>query len=301
MLDIKPSIARGWGKGELYDVLVQLQEGMLPISGETYYVSTHGNNTTGLSWKNAFTTISAAITASDAYNVAKGGYTGKNRIYIEGGNYDALTAFPWKCDMIGVGGNPVRINGNSTVATNKGVCHIYNMQFRGTSASATPIVNITAEGGGVEFHNCLFMAASSNTSYIQIVAGLSQYKIHGCQFIGAPDLCTTGIVIGDRCAWGEIIGNTIFADITGISIAVGQANYGTLIKNNVIARSAPGASQLTTGIDILETQGRCLVLIVSNWISADTPISNSDDYKNFTINNHVVDDENGYLLTEETP
>ena len=53
-MEIKKSIAQGVGKGELYDVLVQLQNMALLTAGKVYYVWKGGNSTTGLSWENAF-------------------------------------------------------------------------------------------------------------------------------------------------------------------------------------------------------------------------------------------------------
>jgi len=302
-MEIKKSIAQGVGKGELYDVLTELQTlaQYVPCSGETYYVSPNGNNTTGLSWKNAFTTISAAVTASDAYIDALGTtYVGKNRIYIDGGQYAALTALPKKCDMIGCGGNLVRVAGSSVIATAALFCHIYNMWF--TTITAASIVELPAECAGIEFHNCVFRNDHATGTYgLKIGANSQIFKVDNCQFIGNGHSSITGIYFGDGCEWSEITNNTICALTSGITIAAGQGNYQTVIKNNIIGDFDIFATQLATGITIEEAQGRCLVVIVANWISAAVPISNVATYPNMIINNHAVVAGNGYLVTEETP
>ena len=134
-MEIKRSIARGWGKGELYDILVALNNGLgiLPVYGETYYVQPGGNNTTGLSWENAFTTLTAAFTASNTNRDATNGSYGRNRIYVSSGAdiTEDLTTMPKRCDVIGVGcaSGPLTIIGDCHIAAATPDTHWYNIRF----------------------------------------------------------------------------------------------------------------------------------------------------------------------------
>ena len=98
MIDIKKHIGTGFGKGELYDILVQLQNMALLTPTEVYFVSKGGNNTTGKSWKTAFTTLTAAITAQRAMRADKPSAEQSVASYIlmAPGDYDEnITTFPF--------------------------------------------------------------------------------------------------------------------------------------------------------------------------------------------------------------
>lgn len=270
MLEIKRSIGRGFTgtPGSLYDTLIalQLESGLLPISGVTYFVSQMGNNTDGLSWEKAFTTLSAAITASNTFFDATGtSRISRNRIFVDGTNYAGLTILPKHCDIIGVGTNP-RINAASKIETNVDGCHIYNMKFR-NSASA-PVFWATAVTNGLEFHSCVFDSSGWDTTHYLQLHGHQTIKIVGCQFTGACP-APIGIQIDGSFMYSEITGNTIVAVTSGIVIvdAVATLDYNSYIRDNIISYTQASV-QMTYGIDIQNAGSASRIMIVNNWISA---------------------------------
>lgn len=294
MIKIDKSIEQGFGPGGLYDILKQLQNGMLPISGETYFVSKYGNNTDGLSWETAFTTIAAAIAASNTHIAITENANGRNRIYIDGGLdgtthwwAETLTTFPSYCDMIGVGqagdlGTPVMIYGATAVTGNVFGCHVYNLAFYG-SGSGVPVVRFVNTVNGLEFHNCIFRNKSGNDASIGLQLNVAMhFTVSNCKFLGYPSP-VIGIQLDTSVMFGEISNNFITAVTTGINIAaaVTTHDYQVLIKDNVICKAAPiGTAQLVTGIAILDPTCGSHAMIVHNYISAADAIAytNADQY-----------------------
>lgn len=305
MLELKKHIGQGFGKGELFDVLTELQNnvGTLPTAGRTYYVSKQGNNTDGSSWANAYTTLAAAISASNTYVAT---YVNvMNRIYVDGGNYtESLVAFPNHCEMIGVGtmSDGPRVNASTLIANAPSICHIFHMQFR--TSTAAPILDLGDTAQGVWLVDCLFNCVSGIQATIGIDVGDAGYynKIINCRFIGNPSV-TKGIVFsGAANAFCDIIGNEISAVTSGIEFTGNSAgvysDYQIYIKDNVICRTDPNsAAQLVTGISLLDTQSRSKIMIVHNWIAAATPLSGHSTLH--TIDNHVNIAGNGAVLVEQ--
>lgn len=303
-IKISKHIGEGFGKGELHDVLVQLRNGMLPISGETYYVTKQGNNTDGLSWETAFTTIAAAIAASNTHIAITENRSGRNRIYIDGDIgwwAESLTVFPNYCDMVGVGnagdvGTPVMIYGTTNIATNVFGCHIYNICFYG-SGSAVPVVKMSCTANGLEFHNCMFRNVSGNDASIGLQINVAMhFTVSNCKILGYPSP-VIGIQLDSTVVFGEISNCFITAVTTGINIAaeVTTHDYQVLIKDNVITKSAPiGTAQLVTGIAILDPTCGSHAMIIHNWISAADAIAYINEgyplHRNHwqCIDNHVV-------------
>ncbi len=290
MLDIKKSIEQGFGKGGLYDILKQLQEGMLPVSGKSYYVSKKGNNTDGLSWKTAFTTIATAIATSNTYVALTENVGRRNRMYIDGGGgtnnrwEETLTVFPNHCDVIGVGGiggwgMPVILYDSMDITTTVFGCHIYNLCFY-NGDNSVPVLKISSTNNGIEFHNCTFRNAGTGATIgLEFRTSSLGFKVNNCKVIGNP-LPITGIQISGGCSFGEITNNFINATTTGILIAdaVGSTDYQLLIKDNVICRSDSNSdAQLAKGIDSQDIHGLHHAMIVHNYISATDAIHYVDE------------------------
>ena len=272
---------------------LEFESGAYPIAGKTYYVSKQGNDSNGLNWKNAFTTLVAAIAVSNIYvdthlNVW-------NRIYVDGGNYtESLVIFPKHCEMIGVGvpSDGPRVNASTVLTTAVDCCHIYNMQFR--TSTAAPIVKIPAGSAGAWFVNCIFSCVSGIQPTIGLEIGnFGAYnKIINCKFQGNPST-TTGIQFdGQNSPFNDIIGNFISAITTGILFAsdngASYSDYQTYIKENVICRTDPNSSsQLVIGIDIQDTQSRSDLMTIRNYIAAATAIHDAGT-KN--VNNHIANE-----------
>ena len=279
MIEIKKHIGEGFANGELYDILLQLQQGLYPISGETYYVSKVGNNTDGLTWETAFTTIAGAITANNTYIAVTANSYGRNRMYIDAGNLWAedLAIFPNQCDMIGVGARTgwiPTIYGCTTIATAVTGCHIYNIMFHNTTVSS-PVVTILSGSHGIEFHKCVFFNGEGNSSTAGLKLGsISDFVVEHCKFTGSPP-SAIGILCDGTMAIGLIENNIISAGTTGIQIADGTtADWGNIIRDNIIMESDPATSaQLTTGILISDTNSRCHTYFINNYISAVDAIS----------------------------
>ena len=305
-MEISKHIGQGFAKGELYDTLIalQLESGLLPISGITYFVSQMGNGTTGLSWANAFTTLSAAITASNTWFDATGtSRISRNRIFVDGHNYDGLTILPKHCDIIGVGTNP-RINAISLIATSCDGCHFYNMKFRNSTAAA--MFKTTVATNGLEFHNCVFDSSGVDNTHGLELFGNQTIKIVNCQFMGSQS-CPIGIQIDKSFMFSEITGNVINAKTTGIVIvdAVATLDYSSVIRDNIIS-CTQASTQLAYGIDIQSAASASRIMIVHNFISAVDAIHyvgtgyENDRDKWMCINNHVVQATTGVIETAES-
>ena len=291
MLNIPKHIAEGFGKGELYNVLVGLNNGLgvMPVDGTTFYVSKTGNGTTGLDWENAFSTLTAAITAASAAAVVNTNTL--NRIFLGGGNWtETLVALPNHCEIIGVGimSDGPRINGTSAIANAPSICHIYNVQFR--TNTAAPCLDLTVGAQGLWLIGCLFNNTSGQQTTVGVDFGDTNYynKIIGCTFMGNPSM-TRGIVCnGAANAFMEIRDNYISAITSGIEFAAqsgAYSDYQCYIRENVICRTDPNSSsQLAVGVHIKDTQSRTDLMTIHNYISAAIAIEDEGTIK---ANNHI--------------
>lgn len=297
-MEINKSIAQGFGKGELYDTLIGMQNeaGAHPITGQTLFVNANGNNTTGLSWDNAYKTLTAAITANNTYATL---YPYNfNRIYLNGGNWDeTLVVFPIRCQVIGVG--PVtRIIGTSVLTTAATATKFYNIIFRLSSGSTTN-VNLLAGSGGVEFHGCQFTHSGSITPTSNITVGNQNnaLRIISCSFIGTSNLSASTAILfeASNVSDFQIKDCLISAIAAGISFASGMTNIaGGLIERCKIGRFDGNVTQPTVGINFLNTTGTNKgVMIVDNFIDAATPLLRHD--QNLCMGNRSTISGDAYI------
>jgi len=220
MLTINDHVGQGFGKGELPDILRELQDYGMGNRGEVYFVENNagsdGND--GLSWDKAKKTLAAAITVSNA-NIAAGssGWAARNTIFVKGDAVcEDLTVFPAKCDVIGAGScdaiNKTRIIGQHS-ETGDGVIQStgwYNIEFRNDSAAA--IFTVTTYSG-LYFGDCIFTADADSVNAILTAGSCDNFTIENCWFRNDED------------------GNDPFA--TAAISLVGPV-YNVLIKNNFI-------------------------------------------------------------------
>jgi len=283
-MEIKRSIEQGFSgrPGGLFDVLVALKNGQLPISGETYYVSKSGNNTTGLSWETAFNTIAGAITVSNAYIAVTANQYGRNRMYIDGGALwaETLTVLPNQCDMVGVGartGWRPTIYGATAITTAVTGCHIYNILFKNNVADGISCV-IPDGSHGIEFHKCVFSGTGTPTHGLKL-GSLADFVVNECRFVGNPPHAIA-ILCDGTMAIGEIKNNFISATTTGIQIAnLTTADYGLEIKGNTIFRADPNSDAgMTTGILFSDAQARSHAVCIGNYIAAANGITCTGTY-----------------------
>lgn len=267
MIEIKRSIATGWGTGGLYDILKQLQNMAVPMTQtQVYYVSKGGNNVDGLSWETAFTTIEAAITAQRAMRADKPSAEQSVNTYIiiAPGTYDEnITTFAFSTTFIGLG-----VPGTDKACewhTTTGAC------MAGT-VSGMRLVNIRFEAGGandlldfnicnnVEILNCDFQANQNNVSAIS-TENSGYLTVKNCRFgTGLTynfDYAIYAAGGADKYLHQAVIENNwingLEATGTGIYIASNCTASGTLIKDNIIHLSGAGK-----GIDDDSDQAICI-------------------------------------------
>jgi hypothetical protein len=245
MLEIKPSIARGWGTGELYPILRQLQDFSMGHQGTVYFVEKNSGSDgyDGLSWDKPFKTIVYAIAVCNA-NIGRGpqGWQSRNTIFIKGDFTETLDIFPQKTDIIGCGStnhmSMARIIGTHAPTDTVWGVRFFNVWFQTTTAT----IIITFESGGFEMHNCWFKAyadGATTATHAMTIDRPIDVLIQGCRF--TPNLqtpfstaaiaITEGTGATDNC---RIIGNDIYG-ATGIHITAPVGSYsGCLIKDNFI-------------------------------------------------------------------
>jgi len=255
MIEIKKHIAQGFGRGELYDVLVQLQNMALVTEGKVFYVAKKGNNTDGSSWENAFNTIAAAITASNA-TIDWAGNEEDNYILIAPGTYDeSLTTPPYYCHLVGLGVRTLASSGMKVkIFPTTGVCmsgtalglHLYNLCFKVNGAVDALDFGICND---VLVENCLIEPGDSDN-----VNAFSTENSDGLNFIGnkiKSGLASGGFDYGlyfaggsDKYLHNAVIANNIIAGLaatgTGIYVASNCTATGSIFKGNIIRISGAG-------------------------------------------------------------
>ena len=256
-----------------------------PSGGQDYYVD--GNVTTsgtGLSWSTAFSTIAAAIAASDISIAlaANRWWARRNRIFVVGDTLtETLVKFPTKCDVIGVGAydtNPMPgIVGNHVPIGESYSTRFINIDFVGVAAAA-PITTLGSTVGGCEFHGCIMDAAAGTlTSGILATASMG-LKVVGCDFrgtfatsyisYGAGDAGRTAIT-GNRMigtAAAGIIANSGMTGATGSHLMNNNVIYATglcvddnadlfFITDNKFFTDADPTATLAGAMDADSTKG----------------------------------------------
>jgi hypothetical protein len=196
-------------------------------SGTTYFVDNNSGNdgNTGRSWEKAFKTLSRAQAVSDV-DIARGSdrWARRNTIYFTGDRLvENLTAFPSKCDVIGVGSTDAfkqgTLQGNHTIAAGSG-CRFFNVAFE--PYTAADIMTLTSGAVGIEFHGCEFRATSSTVTAVSAIDSTASYglKVIGNLFHGAFSGDVIDIGAGD-VRFTEIRNNRI----------MGGANDGIVVTD----------------------------------------------------------------------
>ena len=208
--------------------------------GQVYFVEgNYGDDTKdGLTWATAFKTLAYAITMSNANINTKAGYNSRNRIYCKGDALgENLISLPDKTDIVGVGScnaNPYcRLTGNHVIPANSGMgCHFYNMEFWGAGG----IIFKNTSNGGLEFHNCRFVADAAETIGLQLVSP-DYVKVIGCKFLPKWNTgvkfstAAIDIAVGNATEC-EIVGNLIYGSV-GIAIH-NSTFYACSLRDNTI-------------------------------------------------------------------
>ena len=268
--------------------------------GQTYYVNNVTGSTTGsgLSWDDAFSTINAAITASEAYRLALLPATNvyyRNTIFIQATetDYDAVTAYPNYTDIIGLGADP-RGNGSGIVVITGGAS---SDACGGAAQRGNNWVNIQFEviADGywcfdstqtlrTRFINCMFgasLASMSTGGGFRATGNSGGITFQHCHFgsngvARLPYGIYASAVTFNNCLIEDC---TINAVTAGIYLTDCTASN-TVIKHNYICSGT--SVQLTTGIAATVNE-----FIAENFISATDAISGATAAN--TVGNQVID------------
>ena len=215
--------------------------------GRDYYVNniTGSSSNHGTDWTDAMDEASTAITASEAYRaVLEAADTGngyiRNRIFIQGTStaYEAITALPSYCDMIGIGADP---RGNGA-----GIARI------GADSGTGGGLTGTTTARGLNMRNIQFQAGQSN--YAFQATALYRCVIENCAFgtNGVPTAApaaafsigkASGLVVRN-CHW--INASSKDMDATDGFQITGTHFHNSLVENCYIAGTATGVEVIST-------------------------------------------------------
>ena len=243
------------------------------LGGTIYYVENNSGNDKrdGLSWDNAFKTLSKAISVCHKDMGRRARFARRNTIYICGDAIEEdIVLLPEKTDIVGIGQCDgyfgARLKGNHVPATRStsGV-RFYNVTFH---AATGVIWTLTNNQPGIEFHRCTFLAGASTTIAILLTA-VGTCKISNCDFMGYWDsqFSTAAIDIAIGHANGQVIeycniennpiGIRVIINKTGGACFIRHCNIKTtaqtiddnsgtfwVIGNNLISAAATGAGSI---------------------------------------------------------
>lgn len=236
-----------YGKANGNSVMTVTDGGVImpnPSGAQDYFVDLNRSAAgDGLTWDSAFTTIAAAITASNTSIglSANRWWARRNRIFVVGdGITESLTVLPEKCDIIGLGADLYafpRVIGMHIIAAAKVGCRFINMGF--IASGSADVFAIPAGCFGLSFIECLFIPAVGGTAKAIEIASAALVTIQGCRIIvGSGDLTnifTTAISCEGLIGHETVIKDNFIHSTAGIAIVEGAgANHGSIIDNNVI-------------------------------------------------------------------
>ena len=298
--------------------------GMVDGGGTVYYVDgLHPNasdSNAGTDRNRPLSTLTAAVTASEADRAARASLYTRNTIYlVSNGGYSqgtvdpyAITALPNFTNIIGIGASPsgagpgiATIAGTTaTIGSGSGL-YFENLMFEAPvsanpGTSATYWCLFTTQILRSKFINCAFMGSNfTSVGYgalggLNVTAALGGCDILGCTFGSNSAALVTGIQVGAGFNGNRIEGNNIAALTNGIYSNT-QSDQGTLIKNNVIASSLQSDAEMTYGI-------RCATQasqrIVGNYIAAaDCILRPGGTGTRFEWDNHCLSGGTGSIET----
>jgi len=264
---------------------VLLAQGSLYASnggyGRVFYVdNVNGADTyDGRSWKRAFSTITTAITASNAYRAVAANVNKRNAIYISGGTYsETVTALPSRCDIIGIG---TALTGNWTIPDGGRAagCHLHGLYW--SIAGATSVISFV-NCASLEIGNCQLYGTTSNAIGMEFT-GCSKTYIHDCHIFGNLNVAT-GIKFTDGGCYGmRVFDNLIYAKDVGIHIGTNAyCATGQLMRNLIASKDANYGGQCVLGINC---EGNYPPMVVENNISAIDAISTNPGHLDNSLNN----------------
>jgi len=267
-------------------------------AGRVYYVNniTGSAGASGLTWGDAFDQLDNAITAAEAYRATLPNIYTRNVIYMAGTgtSYEAVSALPNYCDIIGLGADPrgdgtgiVVITGatSDAVAGSQRGNRWYNIQFKQPADTywCFDVVNSFRSG----FYNCAFMCAAASTSSgggFRSTGNCGGMTFKDCHFgtNGAGQLIYGIYLTAATIFNNSLIENCHITAVTaGIYTTSASNCTNTIIRNNTIGGGT--STQVVTGI-AADTH----MIIMNNFITASTDAISGATAVN-TVGNQVID------------
>ena len=215
-----------------------------PSGGQDYFVD--GNVSVagdGTSWASPYKTLAAAIAASNISIALTTNrwWARRNRIFFAADVLtETLTAFPTKCDIIGVGsydGNTKPgLTGHHNPATESYGTRWFNVQFNAV-ATATAIMTLAGATSvaGPQFHGCTFNATAGTVTSAILATAVPGLQVIGCEFIGT--FATSYITFGTGEAGRTLIKGNRMIGTSAIGIVAGAgmtSTWGVQIDDNFI-------------------------------------------------------------------
>lgn len=269
---------------------------VVETSGSVYYVDSAGDNSDGLSWSTAKTTLSAGVGLATA--------SANDKIYVGAGHTENITATGGLTmnkigvQVIGCGKDTLRPTFTFTTNTGADIeidnpCSFENIIFDCASLDAM-LAPIDVDAAGVIFKNCLFYvadAAAQAVTTINLDANADRFWLDNCRFEGgandgpgsvvtmvatAPEYvkitdcwfeadCDNGVIYGTGTPSNILIEDCHVSNLnTGVAAIVFTSTATGVIKDTTISTDA-----YATAID----PGTCEIYNVI-WYDSDAPADN---------------------------
>ena len=252
------------------------------LGGTVYYVENNAGNDKydGLSIEYPFKTLAKAISVSNTDMDRRGRWAKRNTIYYFADTETAtLTAFPNKCDVVGLGSYDANtkpgISGNhAPVNSGNYGTRFYNVWFKGV-ATASPIVDLTSTTSGCQFIGCAFDGVAGTVTYAIRATASPFLKVIGCDIFGT--FATGYIALGTGETAGTVIEGNFMHGSAGLGIATVTGTtsaYQTLVKNNVISTTGTGLC-----VDDEANSSTGILYLVGNRFMNGATLTNYAGYK----------------------
>ena len=258
--------------------------------GNIYFVNNISGNSgyDGLSWETPFAQVSEAITAAEAHRLTFNAYNRmiRNIIYIQGTGtaYEALTALPTHCDIIGIGADP-RGDGAGVVVikgTEADGCtdsssysnYFANIQFA-TSGGTSYNAMDTGIFLGCTVENCTFMGSTASTANNNAAWRASSHfastTVRNCVFgqTNGTHAFNIGFDHSGGVGNNNLFENNVFLGAAhGVKVAAGINDHGTVWKGNIMSHHLGAVEPTTAGM-----QMGAYSHAVANWICGANAIT----------------------------
>lgn len=239
----------------------------------TYYVDGNVSASGDGSADYPYSTLAAAITASDAAiaSASNRWWARRNRIYICGDTLtEDLVKFPTKCDVIGVGSYDANtragLYGHHVPVGEAFGTRFFNVHFRG-KAAASPLITLGSSTGGIQFHGCGFDGTL------------------GTMTIGIQATASPGLEVIDCDFFGTFV-------TSYITFGAGQVGRVRILRNRMLGTAAKG-------IVIPGTITASWIPVIDGNIIRATGLWIDDDSDAFVItNNRGITDVNTATFTD---